>query len=154
MKKITFAPMNVFHRIFSFVLSLLLFAGSVGLDVYIHECATDGKTISLFFQPEDPCDEHLVETPSSCETTCCSSQEGIAPQKCCTENVEHFQINSEFASFGNADNLYIPLVENPKIESENYRFIAVKSTPINLCPNPPPNKKGRDILIKNQVFII
>lgn len=134
-------------------MSFLLFAGSIGLDVYIHECSEDGKTISFFFQPEDPCDEE-IELVESCHSSCCVPSKGISQDDCCSETVEFYQLSPDFTNSDKADSYQLASSEIHYFYSSIGEQILIEEQTPNLSPNPPPDKKGRDILIQNQVFII
>lgn len=136
-------------------MSFLLFAGSIGLDVYVHECSDNGKTISLFVQPEDPCEGEKVVLEESCHSSCCMKPvDGISQDDCCSQSSEFYQLSSDVTNSESTDSYQITSAEIHYFHSLIWEKVAGEKKTPNLSPNPPPDKKGRDILIQNQVFII
>ena len=121
----------------------ILFIGNIGVNVFKHICEEDGVTISYFMESDHGChDEH------ESEEACCSEQ---VADNCCDVVVEHYQIKLDYVDQLHDFSYQLDFEEIST--ADLFSFYTEKEAIISNYPQPPP-LKGKDILIRNQTFII
>ena len=138
------------------LLILFTFIGNIGFRVFTHSCQEDGVFRSYFVELQDHCEEEPVtKLPPCCQKAQNLKSEVKQFKKdCCKDEVDVYKINMNYFSY---NKLTIPVLFYAAILNP----FAVTSVPIDLVNlnqthyfHPPPIISGRDILIRNQVFLI
>lgn len=127
-----------------FILSIVSFLvmGSVGIDVFKHICKEDGITVTLFVEAEHHCKEEV-------QTSCCS---GHDEKDCCDDEVQHVQIQPDYYNdFFSPE--WIALITPQSLHYNVYEDVVSEEVSISNYPQPPP-LTGRQLLTKNQVWVI
>ena len=121
----------------------ILFFGNIGINVFKHICQKEGVTISYFVESD-----HHCKTEQKVEKSCCAEK---ISENCCDDIVEFYQLKLDYVD---------------QLLDVSFDFFHVEQT---LCSNysvsfgdeivysnyaQPPPLSGRNILIKNQTFII
>lgn len=146
--------MKIFQSTILISFSVILFLGnSFGFDVFQHFCKEEGSlSIAYIINDIDHCEKNVTEKQS-----CCSTQEEQEEQKdddCCNDEIEHIQIKLDYSEVFQTPDFRIIQIDLPFYTIENSFVIESEyNVSISTYPNPPPIS-GREIGIKNQVFII
>ncbi len=142
--------MNLIRNIFFLSFTLFTFVGSIGVGVYSHFCSKDGLEQSFFVRQAHHCDEEIEAVASTC---CVHDSKKELKSDCCTDQVQIVQINLDY--FQQISNFLFVSFNVPTPVFEVYPGLQ-KTEEIAECllANPPPLLSGRDIIIKNQVFLI
>ena len=151
--------MNLRRKMFLLVMSFVVLVTNIGLSVFTHWCEEDGAFVSFVVPGNDHCGEEkeLTVLPSCCQKelqSSCFSIPQIQNEDCCSDDFSWIKLTVD------QDNSF---KETSKIKSDNVHFLACTSRPqihhdfkldhLVYCHlDPPPLLKGRDILIRNQVF--
>jgi len=129
----------------SFVLSALVFAGSIGTSIFIHHCSIDGDSHSLFIESEHKCKEEEKKS-------CCQKQE--INEDCCSDEVQTLKSDFEFCNhqtilkFSSISYFVKP---NKNFQANNSKPLFLKSV---FYYDPPPLLYHSNVLTLNQVFRI
>jgi hypothetical protein len=150
---------NGWKRILILWVTLMLFLGSVGINVFRHTCEEDGTFTSYFVPWNDHCSEKKKETlPPCCQKNIdkCKGDLKVDNQDCCSDEYSYLQ----FQTIGEPTEQYqkaklkfasTPLVlacKEIETGNRNYLNIPQKKWP------PPPKKSGIDRLIFIRVLRI
>lgn len=141
--------MNIIRNIFFLTFTIFTFVGSIGVGVYSHFCSKDGLEQSYFVRQAHHCDEEEVVVKVCCK----HDLKEESRSDCCSDQVQIVQIDLDFFQQISAF-IFVPFT----IPSAVYEVLAGSeiTEDIDECllANPPPKLSGRDIIIKNQVFLI
>jgi hypothetical protein len=129
-----------------------LFVGSAGIHVFEHFCKVDGTDYSFFIPSEHSC------KPTKKISSCCheetEKQADSFKENCCEEDLVSFQITSNFIQKDFQHNQQIAFNSSHKLFFFEHNFTLKKELVCTLPTDRPPPKRGREILISNQVFRI
>ena len=144
--------MKPFRSIIIFLFAVSLFVGSAGIHVFEHFCKVDGTDYSFFVPSEHSC------KPAKKISSCCheetEKQVDSFKENCCEEDLISFQITSNFIQKDFQHNQQIAFISSHKLFTFEHNFTLKKELVCTFPINRPPPKKGREILISNQVFRI
>ena len=128
---------------------LMLFIGNVGVNVFKHTCKKEGISTAYLLPPED--DHCKWEEPA--KKICCSSSEEKKKDDCCNDSVEYFKIKLDYH---NAPYHFSPVPVTAILFPVDVFCATTIDEELHSIEyaNPPPLLTGREIGIKNQVFII
>lgn len=138
-----------------YVLIFTVFVGSVGISVFAHFCSIKGAEYSYVIPLEDTCEKIEVKS-------CCSHEEEVdngdleevESEKCCKEEATYYKLNTEnFSKILKLKN-HVKHFNSFPFFSELFPTIFDKEDYIAFQEDSPPWKKGKQILIENQVFRI
>lgn len=141
--------MNILTRYILFLLTIVFFTTTVGLNVFAHFCKQDGTSISYLIPEKHAC-EKKQEVPSCCHKE--EKRDKSFEEKCCSEQVWSYKLSSEL---DHSIKQFLPVLVVPTIKFNyfvpEYHFNRVFKTVNDYLPPP---KKGKTILIAHQVFRI
>ena len=144
--------MKQFRSILILFFAVSLFVGSVGIKVFEHFCKVDGTDYSFFVPSEHSC------KPTKKISSCCheeaEKQVDSFKENCCEEDLISFQITSNFIQKDFQQYQQIALNSAHRSFFFEQNFNLKKELVCTFPINRPPPKKGREILISNQVFRI
>lgn len=151
--------MNLRHKLFLLAMSFVVLVTNIGLSVFTHLCEEDGAFVSFVVPGNNHCGEEkeLTVLPSCCQKelqSSCSSIPQIQNEDCCSDDFSWIKLTVD------QDN---SLKETVKEKSQHFQDLTFTSRPkihhdfkldhlVYCHVDPPPLLKGRDILIRNQVF--
>jgi hypothetical protein len=126
-------------------LTLFVFFGTIGVDVFSHICNEDGVEVSYFVASVDDCDDHHELEKKSC----CDEE---PEDDCCTTEQDHLQLKLDyFHAF------HISPVVVPSSDWFGLNFIEIDLPTVRnelVRQNLPPPDSGREILIRKQYWLI
>ncbi len=129
-----------------------LFVGSAGIHVFEHFCKVDGTDYSFFIPSEHSCKP--TKKISSCCHEVAEKRVDSFKENCCEEDLISFQITSNFIHKDFQNNQQISFNSSQKSFFFEQNFNLKKELVFTFPINRPPPKKGKEILISNQVFRI
>ena len=141
--------MSIFKNILFLIFTLFTFIGSIGVGVYSHFCSKDGTEQSYFIRQAHHCDVEEVVIPTCCKH---DAQEELTSD-CCSDQVQLVQFNLEYFQNISAFTFTSFIVPVAFYEVLPGKLIT-ENIDKSILANPPPILSGRDIIIKNQVFLI
>lgn len=147
---------KLFGRISAYFFVVLIFLGSIGVNVFEHFCHQDGTSVSFFVPHEHVCEPIVQEEPSCCHEAPEQVQAHCAQEfdsNCCSEAVSFYKISSDFglqkiAKQGVVIASLLPVMEffhSAKQLAASYHCPPIQD---------PPPISGKQILIEHQVFRI
>ena len=71
------------------LMTIVLFAGTIGWDVFTHTCEEDGVSVAYVINTIEHCDEHKEELPPCC-------QEEEEEDDCCDDEVSYYNLKFDF----------------------------------------------------------
>jgi hypothetical protein len=127
---------------------LLLFTGSVGIDVFKHICSKEGVSVAFVFNTVDHCEEESKDIPS-----CCKDEQ--SKDDCCDDEVDLILIDLDF--FQKQLDWDFSLLQMEAIISANWQplMLPVKKESFRFSdyyPPPPKNSSTQRALL--QVYTI
>jgi hypothetical protein len=129
--------------------TLFTFVGSIGVGVYSHFCSKDGLEQSFFVRQAHHCEEEKTVIAACCE----HDAKKELKSDCCSDQVQIVQIDLDY--FQQISNfLFLPFNAPTPVYEVLPGKIKTEEIAKCLLANPPPLPSGRDIIIKNQVFLI
>jgi len=141
-----------FRSILILFFAVSLFVGSAGIHVFEHFCTIEGTEYSFFIPSKHSC------KPTKKISNCChedsEKQVDSFKENCCEEDLISFQITSNFIQKDFQHKQQIAFNSSYKLFFFEHNFTLKKELLCILPTDPPPPKKGREILISNQVFRI
>lgn len=99
-----FVLMRLIQLISAFFVALL-FTGAVGIDVFTHICKEDGIEKAFVINTIDHCESEQEDLPD-----CCQSDDHDDEDDCCDDEIEHYQVESDYS---NSSSLDFPLINHP-----------------------------------------
>jgi len=141
----------MYKRIILFTFTLLLFAGSVGIPMFIHACEEDGVFYSYLVQSESHCKENNEnDFPPCCESKKKENKD------CCNDETTILQLKLDYATTWNEFHfcIYTYTLVCSKIFRQDFIFSQTKEKNANYCNGPPPKPWGKTLLIHQQIFLI
>lgn len=156
-----FCGMNLRHKLFLLAMSFVVLVTNIGLNVYTHWCEEDGAFISYVIPANDHCgeEEEVAVLPPCCQQesqSCVVSVPQIDKEDCCSDEFDWIKLSVDQDQSS---------VEKSKLKwvEQKFQILPLKETPRSILASnhlvkrtidPPPCLKGREIVIKNQVFRI
>lgn len=92
-------------QLISIFFMALLFTGAVGIDVFTHICKEDGIEKAFVINTIDHCESEQEDLPD-----CCQSDDHEDEDDCCDDEIEHYQVESDYS---NSNSLDSPLINHP-----------------------------------------
>ena len=135
--------MLLIRNVFIVSLVALVFAGSIGVDVFKHVCKKEGVSVSLFVEGDHHCKD-IHEKKS-----CCSQEK---EDDCCDDEVDHFQLTLDYFHDISSPDFVIAAIQDIKIVHILEPLVS-DNPQVQEYPQPPP-LSGRDLLNQKQVWII
>lgn len=137
------------------ILTLFLFIGTVGVNVFEHICKVDGVSVSYIVNSgEDQCGKHHDEQKVEKKQTCCHKKESNEDKGCCSNDVEYIKLKIDTDTHDD-EKIVVPLqlalIAEPIIISNDFNLREDYYTANYINPPPIDSRRNR---IKKQVWII
>lgn len=135
--------------------ALVIFTGTVGINVFTHFCREDGLDYSYLAPPSHSCETEAAEESCCHDTEKEAASSGYEIRKnCCQEAVSTFKISSDYTQ-KSADQVHFELIPAKAISCVFCEEMYATTEAASAAPvTRPPPLSGRDILILHQVFRI
>jgi hypothetical protein len=140
-----------------FCLIIVIFIGTIGVNVFYHSCSEDGVFTAYFINTNTHCE--ATETVEAV-TSCCreeikkeiSSKQAIE-EDCCNDEISYFKASLDYFS---TFDIKIPAKNSVSLlsipEWKRVYSISTIRTSLHYEDPPPLLKTGREILLNKQVF--
>lgn len=142
------------QTIVGIITAIILFIGTVGVDVFSHTCKFDGTSVSYVFQPEEHCEEHTnkVVVDACCISEVTDLQQSVSGD-CCDDQYDRYQMNLDFSQ----EIQHFQFVIAPS-RLEPFQFLPqtelLKIAQLFPTQNAPPPKKSLERCVLLQTFLI
>lgn len=150
--------MRWYKQVMLLFFTAVLFAGTVGINVFFHFCSVNGNQLSYFVPTEHTC---FQEEPSQAEVSGCCQTKHTQESKyqiksdCCKNDVKSYKVSD---SFQQTAYLILPVFVQSHFPSIT-DFIqlsagVIKNELVHQLYQRPPPIQGTELLIRHQVFRI
>ena len=145
--------MKVLNSILGVVAAIILFVGTVGIDVFSHTCKFDGTSVSYVFEPEEHCEEH---TDKLVLDACCiseiSDEQPSVSSDCCDDQYDRYQLNVDYSQ----EIHQFQFIATSLHQSFQFapQFELPKTAQLFPTQNAPPPKNSLERCILLQTFLI
>jgi hypothetical protein len=131
-------------------LTIIAFAGTIGLPFYTHTCTSENVSISTVFVASDHCDDHEEDIV---RTSCCAdpSAASISEEDCCSEQLSLLSLSFNFFDYWQMQAAELP---QPVFSAKPFILAALpepEETGLTRNSNAP-FRKGREILTRHCVL--
>ncbi|TNE54940.1 MAG: hypothetical protein EP338_05700 [Bacteroidetes bacterium] len=152
------------RQISSLLLIVLIFSGTVGVQVFRHHCPKDGMEISYLLPSEDPCKAKEKESccsESGAEEKHCSEAESeehdfCMEDPCCVQDMLVYKLAADFElnEGGQAEDVVTTFIAIPVLDQDKSELVYDQRPVIPFLREHQFFRTGRSILIAHQVFRI
>ena len=147
--------MQLARKISVFIFALIIFIGSVGINVFAHFCKVDGVNYSYVVPLNHTCSKEKAP-----EKSCCHSPKKVETHEkeikknCCSEEVRSFRISSDLIQKSSPEFYTYQLPAIIPVKTIFAEIELAAAPRISFFEKRPPPKTGQEILIFHQVFRI
>ena len=145
---------------FLLFMSVIHLITNIGLNVFTHSCEEDGAFVSYVLPSDDHCgkEKDVVVLPPCCQKetlSCSSSLPEMDKEDCCTDEFNWIKLSvDQDQTATNNKHKVIEQFYQPFSICLSYTTVLASYHFIDRVVDPPPSLKGREMLIKHQVFRI